>query len=441
MDVIPMGSSWLFPEERPWVIQQLLNFGLIKYDNRRELPLKSGGKTDIYINLRDARNNPKAISFLATLFATSLQRLDATRDVSRFVEVPDSVSCFAGSLAVLVDMPYLTIREQGKEGRVADAKVIGTSIKGERVVILDDVITNGASKIIPHQKCAELGLDNQALVVLVDRQQGWQQHLLKAGIRMPVWAGMTLDDVRRYLIETGIMQRCALDVERLNPIILALDGKSWDEILPIIDELRVTGCILKVNDLLFNEGIEYLLPKLTTYGRIMADLKIHDIPNTAANIAKRLLVCPPWAVTVHGSGGGGMIKAVVDALAATDTKVLVVTVLTSIDKETCEEIYTCLPLDQVARLAEIAYRAGAQGLVCSPEEVADLRAKYPDMTLVTPGIRSVGQDADDQKRIATPAKAIANGSNHLVMGRQIFGAPDPVAEVKRLLKEELNITL
>ncbi len=434
MRIIP-SSPWLFPDEQAGIVEQLLRFDLLKFDNRRELPLKSGGTTDVYINLRDARNHPEAISFIAGLFALPLKYLR----VDGFVEVPDSVSCFAGPLSVNTETPYLTIRGQAKEGRVADAKVIGKARRGDRVIIMDDVITNGESKIVPYRKCLELGLRTEGLVVLVDRQQGWRELLSSQGIQLPVWAGMTLDDVRRHLIQTlGVMQRCDPEMEEKNPIIVALDGRNWETILPIIDSLRTTGCILKVNDLLLDQGIDYLLPRLHTYGRVMVDLKIHDISNTVGNIASRLLACPPWAVTVHGSGGEKMIKTVVDTLRPVGTKVLVVTVLTSIDKETCEEIYTRMPADQVVKLAEIAHRAGAEGLVCSAEEVGDLRNKYPRMLLVTPGIRSVGEDAGDQERIGTPEQAIEDGSNYLVMGRQILGADNPVAEVRRLLSEELG---
>ena len=136
-----------------------------------------------------------------------------------------------------------------------------------------------------------------------------------------------------------------------------------------------------------------------------------------------------------------MIKETCKTLEGTPTKVLAVTVLTSIDPKTCEEIYVRQPLEQVLKLAEIANRAGAHGLVCSAEEVKTLRALYPKMTLVTPAIRSLGKDAGDQKRISTPEAAKANGSDHLVMGRQILDAVDPVAEVKRVLSEELRITI
>ncbi len=428
-------SHWLAPFERDSAIKGLLQHGLIKFDNKRDLPLKSGGKTDIYINLRDARNNPKAIDFLAKAYANPLLRLDP----DCFAEVPDSVSCFAGPLAIRTDKSYITVREQAKEGRVAKPTVIGAVSRGKKVCIVDDVITDGASKIPVYRECQELGVNILPLVVLVDRQQGWKKKFEEQGIFMDVWAGMTLHDVRRYLIENGIMQRCDETIEHKNPLIVALDGKSWEEILPIVDQLRTTGCILKVNDLLVYEGAKNLIPNLQVYGRVMADIKGHDIPNTLGNISNRFLENPPWAVTVHGSGGEAMISKVVEIFKKTPTEVLVVTVLTSIDPDTCEEIYHRMPLDQVRVLAAIAKRAGAHGLVCSPQEVKELKEAYPDMTFVCPGIRSVGADANDQERIGTPEMTLANGANFLVMGRQILGARDPVAEVMRLLTEEINV--
>ena len=431
-------TPWLFPEEQPEVVERLLEWNLIEFNNERNLPLKMGGTTDVYIKVRDARDTPESVGFVTDLFAGPIRRLG----VDRFVEVPDSVSCFAGPLLMKTGIPYLTIREKAKEGRVADAKVIGHPMAGESVCIIDDVITNGESKIVPINECTRLGIHNRALVVLVDRQQGWKEHLTKAGINVPVWAGMTLHDVRRHLINTlGAMERCSKKTEEENPMIVAPAGKDWDEILPVVDQLRTSGCILKVNDLLFDEGIDHLLPNLSVYGRVMADIKCPDIPNTVANTCKRLRPHAPWAVTVHASGGKDMIDAAVKTLEGTQTLVLAVTVLTSLKGKDCEEVYTRRPIEQVMALADIAHRAGAHGLVCSPKEVKRLRKKYPKMTLVTPGIRSSGVDAGDQKRVATPNEAMENGADHIVMGRQIFGVDDPVAEVRRVLSEELSASL
>ena len=428
-------SYWLTPWEQKEVCEKLVQFGLIKWDNNRQLPLRSGNKTDIYINLREARKDPEALLWLGNLYTNPLRRLKP----NRFAEMPDSVSCFAGILSVQTDIPYITIREEAKEGRVSKAKVIGEAEYGETICIIDDVITDGQSKISPYKECLNMGLDVLPLVVLVDRQQGWKQTFETKGIGMEVWSGMTLHHVRRHLIKNGIMQRCDPVLEEKNPLIIALDGMDWETALTIMDPLRTTGCIFKVNDLLASKGIETLIPDLQVYGRVMADLKIHDIPNTANNIVKRLQKNPPWAVTVHATGGEEMVKAVVDGLKDTPTKVLVVTVLTSIDEKTSIEIYNRLPSEEVKILAAIAKRAGAHGLVCSPEEVKDLREAYPEMTLVTPGIRSPEVGKDDQKRTGTPAQALADGSNHLVMGRQITQAKDPVAEVQRLFKEEVNV--
>ena len=121
------------------------------------------------------------------------------------------------------------------------------------------------------------------------------------------------------------------------------------------------------------------------------------------------------------------------------TKILAVTVLTSIDKDTCEEIYTRLPLDQVMKLAEVADRAGVDGFVCSPQEVSYLHAKYPGKFFVVPGVRSEGKDKGDQKRVDTPKGAMDSGATHLVMGRQIMNAPNPLAECDRVMKDELNL--
>lgn len=98
-------------------------------------------------------------------------------------------------------------------------------------------------------------------------------------------------------------------------------------------------------------------------------------------------------------------------------------------------------MEQVLALARIAHRAKAHGLVCSPEEVSELRRLYPQMILVTPGIRSPGVDSGDQKRTDTPQGAIESGANYLVMGRQILGYSDPASEVRRLLAEEIEPAL
>lgn len=192
-------STWLSRDEQREVVKKLLEYGLLKFSNERKFPLKKGGYTDVYFAARDSRNNPEAINFLAELYAIAIRILDP----DRFIEIPDSVSGIAGHLSVICDKPYLTIREQAKEGRVADAKIIGTVVPGEDVVIIDDVITDGASKLAPYQECVKRGLNCLAIVVLIDRQQGWEKKFAELGIKTTVYAGMTLHDVRQCLVELG----------------------------------------------------------------------------------------------------------------------------------------------------------------------------------------------------------------------------------------------
>lgn len=430
MDRMP----WLEPHEQEAVVDRLYQWGLIKTDNTRSLPLKSGGMTDVYINLREARNIPEAIDYIASLYAIALRRLRP----DRFMEVPHSVSCFAGPLSIKTGIPYMTIREEEKTGRVGNAKVIGKAPKGSTVAILDDVITDGASKVSAYKFLVENKLTPTDMIILVDRQQGWDDTFLQKGVNIDVWPAMTLHEVRKHLINLGHLERCDPKVEKTNPIIIALDGKDGGDILPFIDTLRPEGCILKVNDLLFKEGME-IIPELEVYGRVMADFKFHDIPNTVANACKRLREYAPWAVTVHASGGEEMMKVAVDALAGSNTLVLAVTVLTSIDERICEDVYHRNPTEQVHVLAELAVRAGVNGFVCSPQEVELLKKLYPNKIFVVPGVRSPGKNANDQKRIGTPAQATGDGADYLVMGRQILNAEHPECEVRRVLHNELNI--
>jgi orotidine-5'-phosphate decarboxylase len=428
-------GCWLTPGEQDEAIAMLWQAGLLKCDNGHKLPLKSGGTTDIYVNLRMMRSDPEIMNYLACLFVNPLRRLR----LDRFVEVPEAVSPMAGLISVLGGLPMLTVREEAKQGRVSGGRFIGDLGSGNRVAIIDDVITDGSSKlpVLAALRDAMLDVDVAALVVLVDRQQGWKKMLSDNGFGTPVWPGMTLHDIRRFLIRNNLMQRCDPRIEEYNPIIVALDGRKWDDVLPLLDSLRTSGCTWKVNDLMLHEGLEWILPNLSVYGRVMVDLKGHDIPNTIANACKHLRACPPWAVTVHASGGMEMVSAAVKALEGTGTKVLAVTVLTSLAATDCKDVYGRQTVDQVMHLAKFADFAGADGFVCSPEEVGIL-SSLPwgkKKLFVTPGVRSAGVASGDQQRIGTPKAAMVSGATHLVIGRQILEAADPIAEVARIQQE------
>ena len=181
--------------------------------------------------------------------------------------------------------------------------------------------------------------------------------------------------------------------------------------------------------------------RLAALGRpIFLDLKLHDIPNTVAAAIRAVLPLRPRFLTVHASGSPAQLKAAAEAARAGGAdrpKLLAVTVLTSFDDADLDATGQRGPVAaQVERLARHAIARGIDGLVCSPLEIAALRrALGPAVPLVTPGIRPEWAAAGDQKRVMTPAQAIAAGADHLVIGRPITAAPDPAAAAARILAE------
>jgi orotidine-5'-phosphate decarboxylase len=166
--------------------------------------------------------------------------------------------------------------------------------------------------------------------------------------------------------------------------------------------------------------------------QVFLDLKLHDIPVTVAGAARAVARLRPSLLTVHAAAGAAAIRAAVDA--APDTKIVAVTVLTSLSGADLGEIGLAGPVsDAVRRLAGMAVTAGARGLVCSPQEVTAVRSEVgPEITLITPGVRPAGADAHDQARIATPEEALRAGADLLVIGRPITGAADPGAAAAAL---------
>jgi orotidine-5'-phosphate decarboxylase len=158
---------------------------------------------------------------------------------------------------------------------------------------------------------------------------------------------------------------------------------------------------------------------------VFLDLKLHDIPNTVAKAVESLRRLKPAILTVHAAGGRAMLEAA-KAAAPAETKVVAVTVLTSLDAADLAEAGVIgSPAEQVQRLTELAREAGVDGIVCSGAEVASARAAWRDGFLVVPGVRPAGGDAGDQKRVVTPRQALDDGASVLVIGRPITAAPDP----------------
>ncbi|SEF48563.1 orotidine-5'-phosphate decarboxylase [Thermomonospora echinospora] len=161
--------------------------------------------------------------------------------------------------------------------------------------------------------------------------------------------------------------------------------------------------------------------------QVFLDLKLHDIPATVAGAARAVSRLRPDYLTVHAAGGTAMIRAAVEA--APQTRIAAVTVLTSLGEDDLDRVGLAGPAsDAVRRLAALAVGAGAQALVCSPQEAAAVRAEVgSEITLITPGVRPAGSAAQDQARVATPEQALAAGADLLVIGRPITGASDPGA--------------
>ena len=160
---------------------------------------------------------------------------------------------------------------------------------------------------------------------------------------------------------------------------------------------------------------------------VFLDLKLHDIPHTVAGAARSVAHLQPTYLTVHATGGSAMVRAAVDELP--DTRVTAVTVLTSMSEDDLAAVGLLGPsIEAVRRLAALAVAAGARAIVCSPQEVAAVRAEVGDAaTLITPGVRPRGSATGDQARVATPEQALAAGADLLVIGRPITAAPDVAA--------------
>jgi orotidine-5'-phosphate decarboxylase len=212
----------------------------------------------------------------------------------------------------------------------------------------------------------------------------------------------------------------------MNPIFVAIDTAEIERAIPLIQAVRAHAGGVKLGLEFFAalgpEGIrrvaELRIP-------IFLDLKLHDIPNTVARAVEALSPLQPAILTVHAAGGRAMLEAA-KAAAPASTKVVGVTVLTSLDEsDLAASGIAGSPGDQVARLATLARESGIDGIVCSGAEVAAARAAWPEGFFVVPGVRPAGGEVGDQKRVVTPARALDDGASVLVLGRPITGAPDP----------------
>ncbi|MBS0664045.1 MAG: orotidine-5'-phosphate decarboxylase [Verrucomicrobia bacterium] len=223
-------------------------------------------------------------------------------------------------------------------------------------------------------------------------------------------------------------------------LILVLDAQSPREVTPVLRQLQGTVQWVKIGLELYTAGGPDAVREIAGLGfQVFLDLKLHDIPNTVAKAVESASRLPIGMLTLHTSGGREMMQWAVKAQQqhAPNLLLLGVTVLTSTSAAGLAEIgVPAAPADQVVRLGRLAVESGLKGLVCSPLEIAPLRAALPAaVSLVTPGIRPRDAKADDQTRVMTPAEAARAGANFLVVGRPIFKAPDPVQAARAILAE------
>jgi orotidine-5'-phosphate decarboxylase len=223
-------------------------------------------------------------------------------------------------------------------------------------------------------------------------------------------------------------------------LIVALDVPSAAAAEDLVARLEGTCQWFKVGLELFAAAGPAVVETLAARGHsVFLDLKFHDIPNTVAGAVRSASALGVRMMTVHAAGGPAMLAAARDALdgLADPPQLLAVTVLTSMDAAELQSAgVDRAPADQVALLATMGLEAGIHGFVCSPHEVAALRALTgPAGVLVVPGIRPEGADAGDQKRLATPAAALQAGASFLVVGRPITQALDPASAAEAILKE------
>jgi orotidine-5'-phosphate decarboxylase len=230
-------------------------------------------------------------------------------------------------------------------------------------------------------------------------------------------------------------------------LIIALDVDTPAQALDLVNQLHGVAGMFKVGSQLFTSaGPQIVRDIIALDAKVFLDLKFHDIPHQVAGAARSAAELGVSLFTVHASGGSEMMRRAVDAVAVAGEKggtraaVLAISVLTSMDATTLSQIgVTATPSESVNRLVKLAEASGVDGVVASPHEIESIRqaVSNPKFLVVTPGIRPANNATtrEDQKRVATPAAAIAAGASYLVVGRPITGASDPVAAAHAIVAE------
>jgi orotidine-5'-phosphate decarboxylase len=230
-----------------------------------------------------------------------------------------------------------------------------------------------------------------------------------------------------------------------NKLIIALDVEAATKALDLASQLHSVAGMFKVGSQLFTSaGPQIVRDIIALDSKVFLDLKFHDIPHQVAGAARAAAELGVSLFTIHASGGSEMMRRAVESVdevaqrTGLRSRVLAISVLTSMDATILSQIgVTCSPEESVLQLVRLAELSGVDGVVASPNEIETIRRAAPrdNLLIVTPGIRPAANDTGDQKRVATPAAAIAAGANYLVVGRPITGAPDPLAAAHEIIAE------
>jgi orotidine-5'-phosphate decarboxylase len=235
-----------------------------------------------------------------------------------------------------------------------------------------------------------------------------------------------------------------LNMSCQTPIVVALDFENQASALNLVSQLEPSLCRLKVGKEMFTHfGPQFVLELQKRNFDVFLDLKFHDIPNTVAKAVKAAADLGVWMVNVHACGGSRMMSAARESLISYGTDrphLIAVTVLTSMEQSDLIELgITLTPAQQVLKLAGLTQQAGLDGVVCSAQEASLLKAQFGnEFCLVTPGIRPAYSAQDDQKRVMTPAQALAVGVDYLVIGRPITQAAQPMDALNAIVQEISN---
>lgn len=219
----------------------------------------------------------------------------------------------------------------------------------------------------------------------------------------------------------------------MSPIFVALDTVDLHRAASLARDLRGLAAGMKIGLEFFCANGDHGVLRIAEHRMpIFLDLKLHDIPNTVGKAVEALAHIEPAILTVHAAGGREMMAAA-KAAAPASTKVVGVTVLTSLDStDLAAAGVNGSPAEQVRRLADLARESGIDGIVCSGAEVAAARAAWPEGYFVVPGVRPPGSDLADQKRVVTPRQALDDGASVLVIGRPITAAPNPARAIAEI---------